>query len=104
MPIYSHKHFDRQHDVAFSISKSKLGFARSFNFFPYDRCKMLSHCSFNLQLQDYHEVDLFFSQLLAFQVSSVKYSFFYCDFVFPLLIYEEVLYFLDIILCQLCEL
>lgn len=46
----------------------------------------------------------FFSQLLAFQVSSVKYAFFYCDFVFPLWIYEEVLYFLDIILCQLCEL
>lgn len=71
MPIYSHKHFDRKHDVGFSISKSKLGSARSFNFFPYDRCKMLSHCSFNLQLQDYHEVELFFT--------IIGFSGFFCE-------------------------
>ena len=45
----------------------------------------------------------FISQLPAFQVYSVKYSIFYYDLICRLLIYKEVLHFLDVILCQLCE-
>lgn len=78
MPIYSHKHFDRKYDVGFSICKSKFGFVRAFTFFHMVDIKcyliVVLICSYKITMR----LTFFFSpRLLAFQVSSVNYPFFY---------------------------
>lgn len=82
MLIYSHKHFDKDYDLDFSISKSKLSFVRPFTFFPSDiKCSliMILICSYKITMRL-----SFFSTIMLFQVSSVNYPFFYYDLVFPL--------------------
>lgn len=82
MLIYSHKHFDREYDLDFSISNSKHGFVRPFTFCPSD-----TESSFITVLICNYKITMnlnFFPCLWFFRFLLWIIHFFYRNSVFPL--------------------